>query len=166
MDIKRQTFKKTFKGYDPEEVQTFLDMISDQFEALLKEKAELAAGLEKSTAEAERLRSLEKTIQDTLSAARKSSEEMKESATHGARLIVKEAEIEASHVKAEAARERDALKKDIIVLRDQKRTFLIRMRSILNAQLEIIGLMEKEDVSEEVRPPAPAAGDEEVEVKA
>ena len=153
MDIKRQTFKKIFKGYDPEEVQTFLDMVSDQFDRLLKEKTDLNDRLERMQLEVEKYRTLEKSIQDTLESARKSTEEMKESATHGARLIVKEAEIEAAHLKAEAARERDALKKDVISLREQKGTFLIRMRSLLSAQLEMVQLLEREPEDMDIRSP-------------
>ena len=153
MDIKRQTFKKIFKGYDPEEVQTFLDMVSDQFDRLLKEKTDLNDRLERMQLEVEKYRTLEKSIQDTLESARRSTEEMKESATHGARLIVKEAEIEAAQLKAEAARQRDALKKDVISLREQKGTFLIRMRSLLTAQLEMVQLLEREPEEMDVASP-------------
>ena len=74
MDIKRQTFKKIFKGYDPEEVQTFLDMVSDQFDRLLKEKTDLNDRLERMQLEVEKYRTLEKSIQDTLESARRSTD--------------------------------------------------------------------------------------------
>jgi cell division initiation protein len=163
MDIKRQTFKRIFKGYDPEEVQTFLDMVSDQFDRVLKEKNELSVKLDKMQLEVEKYRTLEKSIQDTLESARRSTEEMKESATHGARLIVKEAEIEADHLMDEAARRRDALRNDVISLREQKKTFLIRMRSLLTAQLEMVQLLEK-DPEDGTERPLPGSDHEEMDV--
>ena len=34
LDIRKQSFKKAFRGIDPEEVQAFLEMIAEEFERL------------------------------------------------------------------------------------------------------------------------------------
>ena len=36
LDIKKQEFGKKFKGFSPDEVNSFLDMIADEMEDLLK----------------------------------------------------------------------------------------------------------------------------------
>ncbi|MFQ5630060.1 MAG: DivIVA domain-containing protein, partial [bacterium] len=38
LDIKKQEFKKNLRGYDPIEVDAFLEMVANEFESLLREK--------------------------------------------------------------------------------------------------------------------------------
>ena len=41
LDIRKQTFKKQFRGIDAEEVQAFLEMIAEEFERLSSENIKL-----------------------------------------------------------------------------------------------------------------------------
>jgi DivIVA domain-containing protein len=41
LDIKKQEFKRSMRGYDPEEVNAFLEMVAEEFEALHREKNRL-----------------------------------------------------------------------------------------------------------------------------
>ena len=41
LDIKKQEFKKVMRGYDPVEVDTFMDMMANEFEDLLKQQKEM-----------------------------------------------------------------------------------------------------------------------------
>ena len=40
LEIKRQQFKKTMRGYDTVEVETFLEMVSNDMEDLIRENRE------------------------------------------------------------------------------------------------------------------------------
>ncbi len=40
LDIKKQEFKKVMRGYDPVEVDTFMDMMANEFEDVLKQQKE------------------------------------------------------------------------------------------------------------------------------
>jgi len=42
LDIKKQEFKRSLRGYDPVEVDAFLDMVADEFEAVIREKNHMA----------------------------------------------------------------------------------------------------------------------------
>ena len=66
-DIRQQQFSsKMFKGYDPQEVDAFLDDVAEDYEAVLKEvallKEQIAAQEERARGVTER----ERTLQDTL----------------------------------------------------------------------------------------------------
>ena len=46
LEIKRQQFKKGMRGYDTVEVETFLEMLSNEVEQLLKENKDMMAKIE------------------------------------------------------------------------------------------------------------------------
>lgn len=46
-DILQKTFKQSFKGYNQDEVDTFLDQIIEEFKVLQNENASLKEALEK-----------------------------------------------------------------------------------------------------------------------
>jgi cell division initiation protein len=100
-DIRQQQFTiKLFRGFDPQEVDAFLEDVADDYETLLKEcqllKEQLAAQEERQRGVAE----LEKALQDTLltaqrladelkAAARREAEETRSAARHESELIVR-----------------------------------------------------------------------------
>ena len=45
LDIKKQEFKKVLRGYDPVEVDSFLDMMSNEFADLLRQSKEMSGQL-------------------------------------------------------------------------------------------------------------------------
>ena len=80
-DIRQQQFtSKMLKGYDPQEVDAFLDDVAEDYEAVLKEtallKEQMAAIEERSRGVAER----EKSLQETLVTTQRLAEEMKAAA--------------------------------------------------------------------------------------
>jgi cell division initiation protein len=144
MDIKRQVFKRSMRGYDIEEVQSFLEMVAGQFEELIKENKGLAEHLGRLKFENEKYEKLEKTIQETLINSQKTLEESKANAKHEAKLIIKDAEIKAEQLIRVTDKKRDELKKEIVSLQDQKNMFVIRFRSLIKSQLEMLDVLESE----------------------
>ena len=93
-DIRQQQFSsKMLKGYDPHEVDAFLDDVAEDYESILKETAllreQMAAIEERSRGVNER----EKSLQETLVTTQRLAEEMKSAARREAELIVREAEL-------------------------------------------------------------------------
>jgi cell division initiation protein len=41
LDIRKQEFRKTLRGFDPIEVQTFLEMVGEEYEQLLEKNKQL-----------------------------------------------------------------------------------------------------------------------------
>ena len=118
-DIRQQQFSvRVFRGFDPQEVDAFLEDVADDYEALLKESQLLR---EQVAAQEERSRGvgdLERTLQDTLvttqrladdvkAAARREADEIRGAARHEAELIVREAELRGEKA-VEAARGEEA----------------------------------------------------------
>lgn len=107
-DIRQQQFTvRMFRGFDPSEVDAFLEDVADDYEALLKEiallKEQIAAQEERSRGVLER----EKNLNDVMVTTQRLVDEMKAAAKREAELIVREAELRGEKA-VEAARGEEA----------------------------------------------------------
>jgi len=104
MDIRQQQFTvKMFRGFDVQEVDTFLEDLAEDYEALLKENQLLKEQLQALEERTRGLEDRERILQETLVTTQRVTEEMKESARREAALLVREAELQGEKV-VEAAR--------------------------------------------------------------
>lgn len=99
-DILEKTFKRSFKGYDEDEVDRFLDQIIDEFKVLQGENESLKSALTEANERVSRISETEATIMNTLVSAQKSSERMLAEAARKAELIIDSAQTTA-HRRAE-----------------------------------------------------------------
>jgi cell division initiation protein len=121
-DIRQQQFStRLFKGYDPVEVDAFLDDVAEDFEAMLKEiallKEQMAAQEERQRGVVER----EKSLQDVLLTTQRLSEEMKAAARREADLVVREAELRGEKLVEESRAEEAKIRVEIQALRRTRR---------------------------------------------
>jgi cell division initiation protein len=143
-DIRQQQFSiRMFRGFDPQEVDAFLEDVADDYEAILKEFQLLK---EQVTARDERQRGvvdLERTLQDTLvttqrladevkASAHRESEDVRTTARHEAELIVREAELRGEKVLEAARAEEARVRADIQALKRMRR----QLASDLSATLD------------------------------
>ncbi len=102
IEIRQKDFEKTFRGYDKEEVDAFLQALSQEWERSQDEIKELRKRLEHSEAEASRLREVEHSLFKTLKTAEDTGASLVEQANKSAELYVKEAQMNAEAVLNEA----------------------------------------------------------------
>jgi cell division initiation protein len=132
-DIRQQQFTvRMFRGFDPQEVDAFLEDVADDYESLLKEcqllKEQLAAQEERQRGVIER----ERTLQDTLVTTQRLTEEMKAAAKREADLIVREAELRGEKA-VEAARGEEAkIRVDIQTLKRMRRQVFEELAATLD----------------------------------
>jgi len=88
--IKTKEFHVVFKGYSPDEVDKFLDIVSIEFERLIKKNRELQEGLDRVNFEdtAEEDSDIKKIIHDALISAHKVADEIKSQAKKEAEEMV------------------------------------------------------------------------------
>ena len=70
LDIRNHAFPRTIGGYARDEVDAFLDMVSDDYEALQRENQALRENLIRLEVQVERLSSNEAILQETTTARR------------------------------------------------------------------------------------------------
>ena len=132
-DIRQQQFTvRMFRGFDPQEVDAFLEDVADDYETLLKDsqllREQVAAQEERSHGVLE----LERALQDTLvttqrladdlkAAAKREAEEIRTAARHEAELIVREAELRGDKTVETARAEEARIRSDIQSLKRIRR---------------------------------------------
>jgi len=145
MEIHRHTFKKGFKGYDVDEVNHFMEIIAGQLEALLSEKEGLSSEVRELKVRLEKYEKLEQTLQEMLIHSQKTVDEAKTHAERQSSIIIKEAEIKASETKKESENELEELKKSITILKEQKKMYLVKFRTLVKSQVDMLNLLEAYD---------------------
>jgi len=139
-DIRQQQFSsKMFKGYDPQEVDAFLDDVAEDYEAVLKEAALLK---EQITAQEERARGVterERSLQDTLVTTQRLAEEMKSGAKREAELIVREAELTGEKSVEAARAEEGKIRADILAIKRTRRQLVEELTSTLERYQRLLG---------------------------
>jgi cell division initiation protein len=138
MDIEQQEFSKSFRGYNEEEVDDFLDKIVKDYEELINENARLNEEIERMQEKLKEFSQIEETLRSALLNAQKSAMEMKEKVEDEAKIIIEKAEMEAKALKQQVFQKEDLVKNEIDNLRRYKFNFKEKFKSMLNLYLKMI----------------------------
>lgn len=148
LDIIQKQFQASRRGgYDPDEVQGFLEDIRESMEEMLKENQRLREEIGRREAEITDLRGNETDIKHTLQLARRLGEDLERGARREADVIVGEARLEAERVLMAAAEERRELQAEIVRLRSNRMRMMAEMRAVVDAYGRMIDDMEQQEVS-------------------
>jgi cell division initiation protein len=146
MDIEQQEFSRSFRGYNEEEVDDFLDKIVKDYEELINENVRLNEEIEKMQEKLKEFSEIEETLRSALLNAQKSAEEMKGRVESEAKIIIEKAEMEAKALKQQVFQKEDMLKNEIDNLRRYKFIFKEKFKSMLNLYLKMLENEEFEEV--------------------
>lgn len=150
MDIRQQQFTvKMFRGFDTQEVDTFLEDLASDYEALLKENSLLKEQLQALEERTRGLEEREKVLQETLVTTQRLVEEMKDQARREATVIIREAEVQADRI-IEASRSAEgSLRSEIIGLKRTRRQLAEGLRSTLEMYQRLLDQDIKADAGDE-----------------
>lgn len=140
LNIKKQDFGKTVRGFDKDEVNAFLEKIADEFETLVKENDNLRRELEAANSRLSEFRKIEKNLQDTLLKAQESSVKATDSAKRQTGLMIKEAEIKASQIIEKARESANEVRNAVINLREEKDLIIAKLKSIVSSQAHLLDI--------------------------
>ncbi len=130
MDIRQQQFTvKMFRGFDTQEVDTFLEDLASDYEALLKENSLLKEQLQALEERTRGLEEREKVLQETLMTTQRLVEEMKENARREAALVIREAEVQAERIIEVSRKAEGDLHSEIQALRRTRRQLAESLRA-------------------------------------
>lgn len=144
-DIRQKQFQKSLRGVDPEEVKAFLEEVATDYEELAQKNAELTESLQKAEKELEDHRAKEKTLQETLMAAQRIGEEMKEGARKESDLKLAEAELMSEKIVANANARLIQIVDDINELKRQRLQFESQLESLLSSHLKLLAATRSSD---------------------
>ncbi|HZJ56891.1 MAG TPA: DivIVA domain-containing protein [Clostridia bacterium] len=138
MDIHNKEFSKSFRGYDDEEVDQFLDEIIDEFERLYKENIELKERLGMLADQISNYKTMENTLKETLVTAQRAASDVLESSQKRSDLIIDEAESKGRKIIQDANDRVILIRREFDEYRKQIQVFKTRFKSLLETQLEVI----------------------------
>jgi cell division initiation protein len=145
LDIKQKQFKLKFRGFDMAEVDSFLEEVTDEFEAVIRENEALKEDKAALEAQVLHYRDSEKDLRDTLMSAQKISEEMKLSAEKEARLRLKEAEMDAEKMLREAQHKLGKMQEEISELQRIKERFTLKVKGVIEDHLKMLSYEDQQE---------------------
>ena len=146
LDIKKQEFKKTLRGYDPVEVDAFLEMVSDEFENIFREKNHFSDEIIKLKTQLTGYQEVEKTLKDTLMSAQESIKDSRENSSREAEMMIREAELKSEKILADAKLTLAKMRNELVVVKAQKDSFARRLRHLLESQIDLIDVLDLDDL--------------------
>lgn len=138
LDIQQKQFKVRFRGFDMEEVYSFLELVREELEELLKENSMLKEKVALLESQLEEYRKIEQSLRDTLMTAQRLVEDYQTNARKEAELIIKEAELKAESIIREAQEKVVKIHEDIIDLKGIRRHFKEEIRRLIEAHLRML----------------------------
>jgi cell division initiation protein len=139
-----------FRGYDRAEVDTFLDLVREDMELLLREVTELREFRQTFDERMRELNEREETVKNTMIMTQKLAEDLKENARKEAALIIKDAEVRSQQIVGRAQEEKVKLETDINELKRRKHHFLQDIKKVIQMHLELVSFEESgNEVKEE-----------------
>lgn len=138
LDIQQKQFKVKFRGFDMEEVYSFLEIIREELEEILKENSMLKEKVAILESQIDDYRKIEQSIRDTLITAQKLVDEYQANARKEAELIIKEAEIKAENIIKEAQEKVVKIHEDIVDLKGIRRHFKEEIKRLIESHLRML----------------------------
>jgi cell division initiation protein len=144
LDITKHEFSRTLRGYDPAEVQAFLERVSDELSALQSQITTLSEQNKAYAAKLSAYQDMERNLRDSLVATQESQKLAREQIETEKQQMLREARLDAEQMKLEAQRQIAGLYEELRSLKLHRDSYVKRLRFLLKAQTELIDLIEQE----------------------
>ena len=151
MDIQRQTFARRFRGFDHEEVRTYLALVAEEVAALQHERDDLARQLQHMKVLLEEHRERETILKNTLLTAQKLSEDIRDNARKQSESVVREAELQADRLIELAQSRAHEVERSILDLRSHRSNIRTDVRALINRLTQLLDLQEEAELEDNLR---------------
>lgn len=138
LDVKKKQFATAFRGFDVNEVETFLEVMTGELEDLIKKNEELKRTLEMQEKEIKENKERETSMRKTLEGLQQILAEEKTRSQEKGQHIIREAEIKASEILMESRNEKVVLENEVKQLKRIRREFLAKVGSLVDSYKKII----------------------------
>lgn len=149
-DIRSYEFSNQMRGYDKDAVDTLLDQAADALEALKQENLKLSMEIDSVKGQLAGLRQFEDTIKSAAIDARRNADMTVETAKKEAQLLVANARTEAQEVIGNRSQKISDIENQISKLQLTRKSYMSKLRSLINSHLEIVDEITSEDAIAEI----------------
>ena len=138
LDVKKQDFRKSVRGFDCEEVRAFLTTLADEYETVLVDNKQIRERIMEQDDKIAEYKTMERTLRDTLMTAERLMQETRETAGREGDVIILAAQQKAKGILQECRMRTEELRREIVGLRKEKETYLARFKGLAEAQISFI----------------------------
>ena len=137
-DIHNKDFSTKFKGFDPEEVNDFLEEVKKELETLIRDNKDLEKRVKFNEEKVEDFNSIQETLNKSILVAQEAADRLRENARKDAEIIVFEAEKAAQAMLREAAEKATEINRETDLIKKETRIFRQRLQILTQTQLDMI----------------------------
>jgi cell division initiation protein len=148
LEIQKQSFARKLKGFDPNEVRAYLQMVAEEIEILLRDVDRLSRENVMLREDLDDHNQRERILKDTLLSAQRVSEEVKSNARKEAELIVKDAELLSERLVSQAMNRVADLERTIQDLKVERRSARNKLQATLDTIQQLLMLDAEQEANE------------------
>ncbi len=138
--IKKQQFKRSFRGYDIDEVRIYLEMLANEYENLIQENKELKEKVAMLETEVSAYKQIEKNLHLAVVQAQETATKTIENARKQSELLIKEAELKSKEMIEKAKLELAKISNEVSLLKLERDRILTELKNFLSSELEKLNL--------------------------
>ena len=142
LDIRKQQFSRIVRGYDRDEVDAFLDMVSTQWQELVDEMRRAEEKLSEMKVQINHYQKVEEALEETIKGARVSADKKIEIAENSATAILEKAEARAVKITMNAEDDRLKIKRETAQYSIRQKEMLSKFKAFLTSELEMLSYHE------------------------
>jgi len=135
LDIRKQEFRKSLRGYEPNSVEDFRIRVADALERAIRDRQVLEERVSALTEQLRVFREREKAMNDALVAAQQLRHDTRDSAEREGQVIVREAQSEAKRLLDEAKAAQSAIEARMADAERQFQQYVGGFRALLERQV-------------------------------
>jgi cell division initiation protein len=138
LDIQNHRFASAWRGHDAEEVEAFLRMVAEDYEALVRENEVLRESNRALQGRVTELQSQEQTLRETLVTAQGLAEDLKRTAVKESEVLIGQAEVKAEKILDAAHRRAAKLAEDIREMKGLRTRLASVVRATIETHLQLL----------------------------
>ncbi|EGQ2683187.1 DivIVA domain-containing protein [Staphylococcus pseudintermedius] len=137
-EIKNKAFTRIKNGFEPTEVEQYLEQLSHEIERLKEDKKQLEKVLEERDAHIQSFKEVEKSVGEAIVSAQRTADETKAAAQKERDAIIQKAQAEASQIVNDGIEKARRLSFQTEDMKRQSKVFRSRFRMLVEAQLDLL----------------------------
>lgn len=137
-EIKNKAFTRIKNGFEPTEVEQYLEQLSHEIERLKEDKKQLEKVLEERDAHIQSFKEVEKSVGEAIVSAQRAADETKAAAQKERDAIIQKAQAEASQIVNDGIEKARRLSFQTEDMKRQSKVFRSRFKMLVEAQLDLL----------------------------
>ena len=142
LDVRRQEFRRSLRGYEPLGVEDFRMRVADELERVMREKSVLEERLAAMTEQLRAFREREKAMNEALVAAQQLRADTRAAADREAQVIIREAQADAKRIIDAARQAETEARTRLAEAQRQYEAYLAGFRALLERQIAEVRTLE------------------------